>query len=51
LRFHLYVATHGATLPDHQNNRYTEPNDHSRELAERYQNHPQMDQLCQILFV
>jgi hypothetical protein len=51
LRFHLYVATHGATLPDHQNNRYTEPNDHSRELAERYQNHPQIDQLCQILFV
>jgi hypothetical protein len=27
LRFHLYVASNKASLPDHQTNKYTEPND------------------------
>lgn len=50
LRFHLYVASPGTSLPEFQNNRYTEPDNKSKELCERYHNHPQMEKLCRMLF-
>uniref|UniRef100_A0A7S4T7Z9 Uncharacterized protein n=1 Tax=Ditylum brightwellii TaxID=49249 RepID=A0A7S4T7Z9_9STRA len=49
LRFHLYLSH--SKLPDHQTNKYTEPNDKSRELSERYINAPYMEELLEHLFV
>eukprot|EP00565_Helicotheca_tamesis_P000488 CAMPEP_0185724754 /NCGR_PEP_ID=MMETSP1171-20130828/1148_1 /TAXON_ID=374046 /ORGANISM="Helicotheca tamensis, Strain CCMP826" /LENGTH=295 /DNA_ID=CAMNT_0028392681 /DNA_START=156 /DNA_END=1040 /DNA_ORIENTATION=- len=47
LRFHLYLST--TKLPTHQTNKYTEPDDKSRELSERYVNNPHMKELLEHL--
>eukprot|EP00536_Pseudo-nitzschia_multiseries_P010450 jgi/Psemu1/25991/gm1.25991_g len=36
LRFHLYIATKGASLPVHQTNKYTERGDKTKEMSRRY---------------
>mmetsp|Transcript_22377 Transcript_22377/g.52825 ORF Transcript_22377/g.52825 Transcript_22377/m.52825 type:complete len:342 (-) Transcript_22377:165-1190(-) len=36
LRFHLYIATNGASLPVHQTNKYTERGDKTKEMSRRY---------------
>jgi hypothetical protein len=51
LRFHLYVATKEAKLPVHQSNKYTEPNDKTKELSRRYVNSRYMPALMEKLFV
>ncbi|KAL3925987.1 MAG: hypothetical protein SGILL_000034 [Bacillariaceae sp.] len=51
LRFHLYIATKEATLPVHQNNKYTEPHDKSKELSRRYVDSNHMATLMDALFV
>lgn len=52
LRFHLYVANNGAELSKNQTtNKYTEPGDKRKELADRYVNTPMMDELMKCLFV
>lgn len=51
LRFHVYIATGQATLPKHQNNKYTEPHDKSKELSERYVDSKHMSTLMKYLFV
>jgi hypothetical protein len=47
LRFHLYLARNGDILPEHQTNKYTEPDDKRRELCERYTDAPGLDRLVQ----
>lgn len=51
LRFHLYIATHEATLPAHQTNKYTEPADRTKELSRRYVDSKHMGVLLEHLFV
>ena len=51
LRFHLYIARNQAKLPQHQTNKYTEPNDKSKELSYRYVDSPLMNELLDCLFV
>lgn len=50
LRFHLYVAPHGSSLPRHQNNKYTEQNDRRKELALRYVDNRHLEPLLQSFF-
>lgn len=51
LRFHLYLAHHDTTLPTHQTNKYTEPNDRTKELERRYVDSWHMPDLRNYLFV
>ena len=52
LRFHLYLAQgDDAKLPDYQQNKYTEPQDKSRELCERYVDTSHMQVLLNHLFI
>ena len=52
LRFHLYLANGNTQLSKNQTtNKYTEPNDKTRELADRYVDSPMMKELCESLFV
>jgi hypothetical protein len=51
LRFHVYVARNGVDLPEHQTNKYTEPNDRRKELSERYIDAPYLSNLVDGFFV
>jgi len=51
LRFHLYIATKQASLPAHQTNKYTEPNDRTKELSRRYVDSKHMNVLLKSFFV
>jgi hypothetical protein len=51
LRFHLYLARNEARLPTFQTNKYTEPNDKTKELERRYVDAPSMDLLLEHFFV
>jgi hypothetical protein len=51
LRFHLYLALKSTQLPSHQTNKYTEPNDKTKELSRRYVDSPRMPDLLNYLFV
>lgn len=52
LRFHLYIASNKAQLSKNQTtNKYTEPGDKRKELADRYTDAPMMDVLMKHLFV
>ncbi|CAJ1951122.1 unnamed protein product [Cylindrotheca closterium] len=51
LRFHLYISKHGAQLPKHQTNKYTEPNNKGTELSWRYIDAPNMEELQSCFFV
>lgn len=51
LRFHLYIATNQASLPAHQQNKYTEPCDRTKELSRRYVDSKHMKILLENFFV
>lgn len=52
LRFHLYMANNDTKLSKNQTtNKYTEPNDKRKELADRYVDSPVMNDLIECLFV
>lgn len=51
LRFHLYIATNGSSLPAHQTNKYTEPHDRTKELSRRYVDSKHMNVLLENFFV
>lgn len=52
LRFHLYISCNGTRLSKNQTtNKYTEPGDKTKELADRYTDAPMMNKLMECLFV
>ena len=51
LRFHLYIASKEKGLPRFQTNRYTEENDKSKELCERFVDSPRLHYLIDSFFM
>jgi hypothetical protein len=49
-RFHLYIASQGKSLPEHQQNKYTEEHDRTKELCDRLTDAPRLPDLIELIF-